>query len=53
MTSTAKVKDAMTNLKAFLPTDYLSSLAPWIIDGVAKAAINAYRGAGLSHRLAV
>jgi WS/DGAT/MGAT family acyltransferase len=51
MTSTAKVKNAMTTLKAVLPLDYPSLLAPWIVGGVAKAAFKTYRTTGLSHRL--
>ena len=51
MTSTAKVKNAMVDLKGVLPTDYPSLLAPWIVGGVAKAAFKVYSAAGLSHRL--
>ncbi|WP_296446629.1 wax ester/triacylglycerol synthase family O-acyltransferase [Rhodoferax sp. UBA5149] len=51
MTSTAKVKNAMVDLKGLLPTDYPSLLAPWIVGGVAKAAFKTYSATGLSHRL--
>ncbi len=51
MRSTAKVKNAMLDLKGSIPTDYPSLLAPWIVGGVAKAAYRVYSAAGLSHRL--
>jgi WS/DGAT/MGAT family acyltransferase len=51
MTSTAKVKKAMVDLKGVLPTDYPSLLAPWIVGGLAKAAFKVYSATGLSHRL--
>ena len=51
MTSTAKVKHAIVDLKEVIPTDYPSLLAPWIVGGVAKAAFKVYSAAGLSHRL--
>ena len=51
MSSTAKVKTAMLDLKGLLPTDYPSLLAPWIVGGIAKAAFKAYSATGLSHRL--
>jgi WS/DGAT/MGAT family acyltransferase len=51
MTSTAKVKKALVQLKGVLPTDYPSLLAPWIIGGLAKAAFKVYSATGLSHRL--
>jgi diacylglycerol O-acyltransferase len=51
MTSTAKVKTAMLDLKGLLPTDYPSLLAPWIVGGIAKAAFKTYSASGLSHRL--
>ena len=51
MRSTAKVKNARTELKGLIPTDYPSLFAPWIVGGVAKAAFKAYRAMGLSHRL--
>lgn len=51
MTSTAKVKNAMIDLKGVLPTDYPSLLAPWIVGGLSKAAFKVYSATGLSHRL--
>jgi WS/DGAT/MGAT family acyltransferase len=51
MASTAKVKNAMTDLKGVLPTDYPSLLAPWIVGGLAKAAYTTYSATGLSKRL--
>ncbi len=51
MASTAKVKNAMADLKGVLPTDYPSLLAPWIVGGLAKAAYTTYSATGLSHRL--
>ncbi|MEI8029210.1 MAG: wax ester/triacylglycerol synthase family O-acyltransferase [Comamonadaceae bacterium] len=51
LASTAKVKNAMTDLKGVLPTDYPSLLAPWIVGGLAKAAYRTYSTAGLSRRL--
>ena len=51
MSSTAKVKTAMLDLKEVLPTAYPSLLAPWIVGGIAKAAFKAYSATGLSHRL--
>jgi diacylglycerol O-acyltransferase len=51
MTSTARVKNAMLDLKGLLPTDYPSLLAPWIVGGIAKAAFKAYSATGLSNRL--
>ncbi|MDR7306700.1 wax ester/triacylglycerol synthase family O-acyltransferase [Rhodoferax saidenbachensis] len=51
MDSTAKVKNAMANLKTMLPTDYPSLLAPWVVGGMAKAAFKTYSATGLSKRL--
>ena len=42
MASTAKVKTSMQSLKSLLPTDYPSLLAPWLVGGAAKMALNAY-----------
>jgi diacylglycerol O-acyltransferase / wax synthase len=41
MASTAKVKSSMSSLKGFLPTDYPSLLAPWLVGGAARLALNA------------
>ncbi len=51
MNSSAKVRDAMTKLKAVLPTDYPSLLAPWLVGGIGKALFKAYSATGLSARL--
>lgn len=51
MASTAKVKSSMQSLKGLLPTDYPSLLAPWLVGGAAKAALNAYGKTGLASRL--
>lgn len=51
MASTAKVKTSMQSLKGLLPTDYPSLLAPWLVGGAAKAALNAYGKTGLASRL--
>ena len=51
MASTAKVKEALVNLKSVLPTDYPSFLAPWIVGGVAKAAFKTYSAGGMANRL--
>lgn len=51
MTSTAKVKHAIVDLKGVIPTDYPSLLAPWVVGGLAKAAFKVYSATGLSHRL--
>ena len=42
MASTAKVKMSMQSLKGLLPTDYPSLLAPWLVGGAARMALNAY-----------
>lgn len=51
MASTAKVKTSMQSLKGLLPTDYPSLLAPWLVGGAGKAALNAYGKTGLASRL--
>lgn len=51
MVSTAKVKTSMQSLKGLLPTDYPSLLAPWLVGGAAKMALNAYGKSGLAARL--
>ena len=51
MASTAKVKTSMQSLKSLLPTDYPSLLAPWLVGGAAKAALNAYGKTGMVNRL--
>ena len=52
MASTAKVKTAMQDgLKDLLPTDYPSLLAPWLVGGAAKLALNAFGKSGLISRL--
>ena len=51
LTSSAKVRDAMHQLKAVLPTDYPSLLAPWLVGGIGKALFKAYSATGLSARL--
>ena len=40
MASTAKVKSRVSSLKGFLPTDYPSLLAPWLVGGAARLALN-------------
>ncbi|OYY98826.1 MAG: wax ester/triacylglycerol synthase family O-acyltransferase [Polaromonas sp. 28-63-22] len=51
MASTAKVKSSMQSLKGFMPTDYPSLLAPWLVGGAAKMALNAFGKSGISSRL--
>jgi diacylglycerol O-acyltransferase len=51
MASTGKVKSSMQSLKGLLPTDYPSLLAPWLVGGAAKAALNAYGKSGMASRL--
>ena len=51
MASTAKVKTSMQSLKGLLPTDYPSLLAPWLVGGAAKMALNAYGKSGVASRL--
>ena len=49
--STGKVKEALTHIKAALPTDYPSLLAPWLVGGLAKAAYKVYSATGLDRHL--
>jgi len=51
MASTAKVKSSMQSLKGLLPTDYPSLLAPGLVGGAAKLALNAYGKSGLASQL--
>ena len=51
--STAKVKMSMQSLKGFLPTDYPSLLAPWLVGGIVRQALDAYGKSGLASRLPV
>lgn len=51
--STAKVKSSMQSLKGLLPTDYPSLLAPWLVGGIGKQALNAYGKSGLASHLPV
>jgi WS/DGAT/MGAT family acyltransferase len=51
MASTAKVKTSVQSLKGLLPTDYPSLLAPWLVGGAAKMALNAYGKSGMASRL--
>lgn len=51
--STAKVKSSMQSLKGLLPTDYPSLLAPWLVGGLGKQALNAYGKSGLASHLPV
>jgi diacylglycerol O-acyltransferase len=51
MASTARVKSSMQSLKRLLPTDYPSLLAPWLVGGAAKMALNAYGKSGMVSRL--
>ncbi|MBC7603892.1 MAG: wax ester/triacylglycerol synthase family O-acyltransferase, partial [Ramlibacter sp.] len=51
MTSTAKVKEALVNLKSVLPTDYPSLMAPWLVGGAAKALFKTYGKDGVADRL--
>ena len=51
MASTAKVKTSMQSLKGLLPTNYPSLLAPWLVGGAAKMALNAYGKSGIASRL--
>lgn len=41
----------MQSLKGLLPTDYPSLLAPWLVGGAAKMALNAYGKSGMAARL--
>ena len=51
MASTIKVKSSMQNFKDLLPTDYPSLLAPWLVGGAAKMALNAMGKTNLISRL--
>ncbi|MES2399346.1 MAG: wax ester/triacylglycerol synthase family O-acyltransferase [Pseudomonadota bacterium] len=51
MASTAKVKTSVQSLKGLLPTDYPSLLAPWLVGGAARMALNAYGKSGMASRL--
>ncbi|WP_341904700.1 wax ester/triacylglycerol synthase family O-acyltransferase [Polaromonas sp. YR568] len=51
MASTGRVKTSMQSLKGLLPTDYPSLLAPWLVGGAAKLALNAYGKSGIASRL--
>ncbi len=51
LASTAKVKQALVNLKSVLPTDYPSLLAPWLVGGAGKLAFKTYGRAGVAERL--
>ena len=56
MASTAKVKTSMQSLKGLLPTDYPSLLAPWLVGGAVKVALNAYgklASSGLASKLPI
>ncbi len=53
MTSTGKVKASVQSLKGLLPTDYPSLLAPWLVGGAAKMALNAAGKSNLFTRLPV
>jgi WS/DGAT/MGAT family acyltransferase len=49
--STARVKEALVNLKSVLPTDYPSLLAPWVMGGAAKALFKTYGKGGIAGAL--
>ena len=51
MASTAKVKEALVNLKSVLPTDYPSLLAPWVMGGAGRALFKTYGKGGVADRL--
>ena len=51
MASTAKVKQALAQLKSVLPTDYPSLLSPWVVGGAARALFKTYGKNGLADRL--
>ena len=51
MASTGKVKMSLQSLKGLLPTDYPSLLAPWLVGGAARLALNAYGKSGMAARL--
>ena len=51
MASTAKVKEALVNLKSVLPTDYPSLLSPWVMGGAGKALFKTYGKSGIADKL--
>jgi diacylglycerol O-acyltransferase / wax synthase len=51
MESTGKVKKALVSLKAVLPTDYPSFLAPWVVGGAARLALKTYGRGGVVEKL--
>lgn len=51
MESTAKVKQALTELKSVLPTDYPSLLAPWLVGGAGRLALKTYGRGSIAQRL--
>ncbi|MDO8372561.1 MAG: wax ester/triacylglycerol synthase family O-acyltransferase [Polaromonas sp.] len=51
MASTGKVKTSLQSLKGLLPTAYPSLLAPWLVGGAARLALNAYGKSGMATRL--
>jgi len=51
MASTAKVKEALVNLKSVLPTDYPSLLSPWVMGGAARALFRTYGKSGIADKL--
>jgi diacylglycerol O-acyltransferase / wax synthase len=51
MASTAKVKEALVNLKSVLPTDYPSLLSPWVMGGAARALFKTYGKSGVAEKL--
>ncbi len=51
MASTAKVKEALANLKSVIPTDYPSLLSPWVMGGAARALFKGYGNSGLAGKL--
>jgi diacylglycerol O-acyltransferase / wax synthase len=51
MGSTGKVKEALTNLKTVLPTDYPGLLAPWLVGGAARLAMKGLSQTSVTERL--
>ncbi len=51
MESTAKVKQALSQFKSMLPTDYPSFLSPWIVGGAARLALKTYGRGSMAERL--
>jgi diacylglycerol O-acyltransferase / wax synthase len=51
MASTAKVKEALVDLKSVLPTDYPSLLSPWVMGGAARALFKTYGKSGIADKL--